>query len=181
MKMSADVFLSRAEIKYDQGLSFVDPARLVETLIVLNNTRTWDSSLADFVYNTHQAEGFEATPASAVSTSPAMVFAEGKAAAAYMASLKSGKPGVVYAAFDAWMAVRQAKGGESVAVCMSDFDILSEGVTDAGEVARRIKSLRQAVAAGVEVGTDELPYGALCPWFDTKAAADSLTEYATGA
>lgn len=173
--MSADVFLSRQNpaIKYDNSHFKGTAQEIVANLVLLNATRTWDPETESFDYTVYHTPGFIAGPVTAATTSGSETKAENKAMEVVHAVEKTGNHVAVYAVVDVLNHERMGAGGVIGYQPPSDFDLYSFQKTGVGELARQIIADRVNMAG--QTDDDGNP---VLPWFDTKAAFDSLTFYA---
>jgi len=185
--MSPDVFLSRKQIRYDQiGLKGT-PLEIVYNLEILNSTRDWNDDSNSFDYFQHRTDRFISASINPIDN-PASVNPENVATLtslmnSYRDSLKTGNTTVVYAVVDAVNKLLGIKGGQEL-IPPTDFDIIAEGNTPLGEVARIINECRKVFQesglTGEDVFATDFDGDQRCRlgyWFDTRDAFDSLNEF----
>jgi len=171
--MTPDVFLSQHRLRTDgYGGLFLnaDPGVYVASLKLLSSLRTLDvkaGTLSEYIYVTPGL-----TPGSMGPADWSLVMI-GRLTAAmdkYRASFKTGDLQQAHAAQDEVNLLRMILGYGPLP-WMTDFQVIAEGPTAAGECARLIYTERLAEGgAGTFAGSP-------IPWFDTVEAFNALAAY----
>jgi hypothetical protein len=183
-KDSPDVFLSHHGnighgIDYSgRGLKGTPP-EIMANLAILNATRTVeDGDLIETAYRTPIFSANVDTPAAHTIEN---TNAHEKLMEAYQASLKTGDPAKVHRAVDKVNQQREAMGGIVELRPPSDFDIIAQQQTPAGEAARFLKAERVRWAEVQAANKPEDAINAMgaspIPWFDTVAAFEAINAF----
>lgn len=172
--MSPDVFLSQNRIStsgYGGLVLNSNPAIYVASLQLLSSLRSIDQS-GRLVDNMYVTPGF--TPGTFGPADFSLIMEQKLNAAmdAYRTSFKSGDLAAVHRAQDQVNLLRMTLGYGALP-WFTDFEIVAEGPTAAGELARIIYSERQSIA---DTGAPSFA-GSPIPWFDTVDAYKALAAF----